>query len=197
MVKDLRTGVETSNIQGVMDGALDPYVQRLAAARWLPEQAHERHQGRGRMMNILDTIVAQKRIEIARLPQGQPCPACFKAALAKHGPRRDFLGALRASGPQAVSLIAEVKKASPSKGLICPDFDPVRIARDYQAAGAACLSVLTDEKFFQGSLEYLKQIRAAVNLPLLRKDFIIDARQILEAFEAGADRNSIDCRNFG
>jgi indole-3-glycerol phosphate synthase len=72
-------------------------------------------------------------------------------------------------------------------GVICPNFDPVRIARDYEAAGASCLSVLTDEKFFQGSLEYLKQIRAAVGLPLLRKDFIIDARQILQAVEWGAD----------
>ena len=83
-------------------------------------------------------------------------------------------------------MIAEVKKASPSAGIICPDFDPVRIAREYEAAGATCLSVLTDEKFFQGSLEYLRQIRAAVKLPLLRKDFIIDERQILEARRNGA-----------
>jgi indole-3-glycerol phosphate synthase len=84
-------------------------------------------------------------------------------------------------------LIAEVKKASPSLGVICPDFDPVRIARQYEAAGASCLSVLTDEQFFQGSLEYLKAIREAVALPLLRKDFLIDERQILEAVEWGAD----------
>jgi indole-3-glycerol phosphate synthase len=86
-----------------------------------------------------------------------------------------------------MSLIAEVKKASPSAGVICPNFDPVRIAREYEAAGAACLSVLTDEQFFQGSLDYLRQIRAAVKLPLLRKDFIIDERQILESIEWGAD----------
>ena len=89
------------------------------------------------------------------------------------------------SGP--VALIAEVRQASPSAGVIRPDFDPVRIAREYEAAGASCLSALTDEKFFQGSVRYLKQIRGAVKLPLLRKDFIIDERQFLEAVEWGAD----------
>ena len=84
-------------------------------------------------------------------------------------------------------MIAEVKKASPSAGVICADFDPVRIAQEYEEAGADCLSVLTDQKFFQGSLEYLRQIREAVKLPLLRKDFIIDERQIVESIESGAD----------
>jgi len=87
----------------------------------------------------------------------------------------------------SLALIAEVKRASPSAGIICEDFDLIRIAKEYAAAGASCLSVLTDEKFFQGSLDHLRQIRAAVKLPLLRKDFIIDERQILEAVEWGAD----------
>ena len=138
-------------------------------------------------MNIIDTIVAQKRIEVAKLPTRAITLDILREAVAQHGPRRDFLAALRAPRPGNVALIAEVKKASPSAGVICKDFDPVRIAREYEAAGASCLSVLTDEKFFQGSLEYVKQIRQAVKLPLLRKDFIIDERQILEAIEWGAD----------
>jgi indole-3-glycerol phosphate synthase len=111
----------------------------------------------------------------------------LRDALLERGERRDFMAALRQPRCGDIALIAEVKKASPSAGLICKDFDPVRIAREYEAAGASCLSVLTDEKFFQGSLDYLRQIRAAVKLPLLRKDFIIDERQILEAIEWGAD----------
>jgi indole-3-glycerol phosphate synthase len=138
-------------------------------------------------MNILDTIVAQKRVEVARLPSQAITPGLLQAALARRGGVRDFLGALRNPRAGDVALIAEVKKASPSAGIICPNFDPVAIARAYESGGASCLSVLTDEKFFQGSLEYLQQIRRAVPLPLLRKDFIIDDRQILEAIEAGAD----------
>jgi indole-3-glycerol phosphate synthase len=138
-------------------------------------------------MNILETIVQQKRIEVARLPHQEVTATELKLVLDTHGARRDFLHALRTPKRGSVALIAEVKKASPSAGLIRPDFDPVRIAREYHAAGADCLSVLTDEKFFQGSLDYLRQIRAAVPLPLLRKDFIIDSRQILEAARAGAD----------
>lgn len=138
-------------------------------------------------MNILDAIVAQKKVEVARLPGREINPEVLKAAVVARGELRDFFGALRRPRAGDVALIAEVKKASPSAGVLCPDFDPVRIARDYEAGGASCLSVLTDEKFFQGSLDYLKQIRAAVSLPLLRKDFIIDERQILEAIEWGAD----------
>lgn len=137
-------------------------------------------------MNILDKIVADKRNEVARLPQSPVAGATLRAALDKRG-RRDFLAALRHPHRGKVGLIAEVKKASPSAGVICPNFDPVRIAQEYEAAGASCLSVLTDEKYFQGSLEYLKRIRAAVSLPLLRKDFIVDERQIVEAIEWGAD----------
>ncbi len=138
-------------------------------------------------MNILDTIVEQKKVEVARLPQRTVSPQDLQSALRARGGRREFEAALRKPRLGKVALIAEVKKASPSAGVICADFDPVRIARQYEAAGADCLSVLTDENFFQGSLEYLKQIRAAVKLPLLRKDFIIDERQILEAVEWGAD----------
>ncbi len=135
-------------------------------------------------MNILDTIVAQKRREVAHLPARPVTPEAIRSARRKP---RDFIGDLRRASVHRPALIAEVKKASPSAGIICADFDPVRIAREYEAAGAACISVLTDVEYFQGSLEYLRQIRAAVALPLLRKDFIIDDRQILESVENGAD----------
>lgn len=141
-------------------------------------------------MNILQTIVEQKKREVARLPARVIAAGDLRDALLERGERRDFLAALQPApvgGKFRMGLIAEVKKASPSAGVICPNFDPVRIAKEYEAAGANCLSVLTDEKFFQGSLDYLRQIRAAVKLPLLRKDFIIDQRQILEAIEWGAD----------
>jgi indole-3-glycerol phosphate synthase len=139
------------------------------------------------MVNILDTIVEQKKREIAKLPARIIATGDLRDALLERGERRDFLAALRKPRHGDIALIAEVKKASPSAGVICKDFDPVRIAKEFEAAGASCLSVLTDGKFFQGSLDYLRQIRAAVKLPLLRKDFIIDERQILEAIEWGAD----------
>ncbi|MGE3309558.1 MAG: indole-3-glycerol phosphate synthase TrpC [Limisphaerales bacterium] len=139
--------------------------------------------------SILDTIVAEKEREIAALPSFPDPLAALQSAVQRLGPRRDFFGALRS--PRHVdsrtALIAEVKKASPSAGLIRPDFDPVRIALDYQASGADCLSILTDEKFFQGSLAFLQAVRESVQLPLLRKDFIIDERQIVQAVEWGAD----------
>jgi indole-3-glycerol phosphate synthase len=143
-------------------------------------------------VNILDEIVEEKKREVARLPARIIAAGDLRDALLEHGERRDFRVALsgsakHAKGAPGIALIAEVKKASPSAGIICANFDPVRIAKEYEAAGASCLSVLTDEKFFQGSLDYLRQIRSAVKLPLLRKDFIIDERQILEAIEWGAD----------
>jgi indole-3-glycerol phosphate synthase len=138
-------------------------------------------------MNILDQIVLEKRHEVAALPPWTPSVTGLKAALDGRGDRRDFMGALRHPRRGSVALIAEVKKASPSAGVICQDFDPARIAREYEEAGATCLSVLTDEKFFQGSLLHLMEVRAAVGLPLLRKDFIIDARQVLECAAFGAD----------
>ena len=139
------------------------------------------------MANTLDKIVEQKKREVAKLPARIIAAGDLRDAMLEHGERRDFLAALRQPRHGDIALIAEVKKASPSAGVICEDFNPVRIAKEFEAAGASCLSVLTDGKFFQGALDYLRQIRAVVKLPLLRKDFIIDERQILEAVEWGAD----------
>jgi indole-3-glycerol phosphate synthase len=138
-------------------------------------------------VNILEKIVEAKKREVAKLPARLIAAGDLRDARLERNEPRDFLAALRQPRDGDIALIAEVKKASPSAGLICEDFDPVRIAREYEAAGASGLSVLTDKQFFQGSLDYLRQIRAAVKLPLLRKDFIIDERQILEAIEWGAD----------
>lgn len=138
-------------------------------------------------MNILDTIVERKKAEVAILPVRPIAAGDLRDALLERNENRDFLTALKTPAAGDIALIAEVKKASPSAGVIRPDFNPVTIARRYELAGASCLSVLTDEEFFQGSLDYIKQIREAVELPLLRKDFIIDERQILESIEWGAD----------
>lgn len=136
------------------------------------------------MSTILDKIVVTKRFEIDTAKRAVS-EAALRERLGDAPPRRDFFAALSAPGP--IKLIAEVKKASPSVGLIRADFDPVAIAKTYAAHGAACLSVLTDEPYFQGRLEYLAAIRAAVDLPLLRKDFILDTYQLVEARLAGAD----------
>ena len=136
------------------------------------------------MPTILDKIVATKREEIARAKSTLP-EAELRGRLQDAPPVRDFFAPLAAGGP--IKLIAEVKKASPSKGVIRADFDPVAIARIYEAHGASCLSVLTDEQYFQGSLEYLRGVRHAVRIPVLRKDFILDSYQLLEARAAGAD----------
>lgn len=136
------------------------------------------------MGTILDEIVAVKKREVAAAKIARPAKE-LRAAIADAPPVRDFAAALSQS--ESIALIAEVKKASPSKGVIRADFDPVAIARIYEQHGARCLSVLTDKPFFQGDLAYLRQIRAAVSLPLLRKDFLIDPYQLLEARAAGAD----------
>jgi len=136
------------------------------------------------LATILDEIVTAKRREVERAKAAAP-EAALRKRLADAPPVRDFLAALSGSGP--IRLIAEVKKASPSKGLIRADFRPVEIARTYQEHGAACVSVLTDEPYFQGRLEYLRRVRASVDLPVLRKDFIIDRYQVVEARAAGAD----------
>ena len=138
-------------------------------------------------MSILDDIVAHKRTELAASPEEEMTIASLQAQVSARGGVRDFKAALANPRAGDVGLIAEVKKASPSAGIIRADFDPVKIAQEYESAGASCLSVLTDEKYFQGSLAYLKAIRAEVNLPLLRKDFVIDERQIAEAIDWGAD----------
>ena len=138
-------------------------------------------------MNILDKIVEEKKAEVSRLPARPVSEGHLQWALKANGPRRPFATELRYPRRGDIALIAEIKKASPSKGVIRENFDAVALAKEYEAAGAACLSVLTDEKFFQGSLKYLLQIRDAVRIPLLRKDFIIHERQILESLEHGAD----------
>jgi indole-3-glycerol phosphate synthase len=136
------------------------------------------------MTTILDRIVASKRREIDAA-RARVHDAELERRLAAAPPVRDFRAALDVPG--AVQFIAEVKRASPSAGLIRADFDPVAIARTYAEYGAACVSVLTDEPFFQGHLSYLEQVRAAVAPPLLRKDFILERYQLLEARAAGAD----------
>lgn len=136
------------------------------------------------MASVLDEIITHKRQELARLKSEQP-PAELRARLADAPQARDFAAAL--AGP-AVAVIAEIKRASPSAGTIREgSFEPARIAAEYQAAGAAALSVLTDERFFQGSLDHLRQARDATSLPALRKDFIIDEYQVHESRAAGAD----------
>jgi indole-3-glycerol phosphate synthase len=136
------------------------------------------------MPTILDKIVATKRAEIERSRALRP-ESELRAQLRDAPAVRDFFTPLAAHGP--IKLIAEVKKASPSAGVIRADFDPVSIATTYQAHGATCISVLTDEPYFQGRLEYLQQIRSAVRVPVLRKDFILDEYQLIEARVAGAD----------
>lgn len=138
------------------------------------------------MSNILDQIVATKRQEVAQRKQHTPLDALKQRI--SHLPRpRNFFNAVTTKNAKPLNLIAEIKKASPSAGLIRQNFDPVLIAKTYAAAGADALSVLTDEKYFQGKLEYLQAVRQVVHLPVLRKDFIVDPYQVYETRAAGAD----------
>lgn len=136
------------------------------------------------MADVLTRIVATKQREIAAAKARVPL-AELERRCGDLPPAREFERAVRSASGMAV--IAEVKKASPSAGVIRPDFDPVQIARTYEQHGAACLSVLTDEEHFQGKLEYLSAARAAVGIPVLRKEFILDQYQLVEARAAGAD----------
>lgn len=137
------------------------------------------------MPTQLDQILANTRAEVTAR-KASADHAQLERQAASHAPR-GFASALRAAAGTGPAIIAEIKKASPSKCLIRPDFDPVTLARTFEAAGAAALSVLTDEKFFQGSLANLELASNAVRIPCLRKDFILDPFQILEARAAGAD----------
>lgn len=134
-------------------------------------------------MGILDKIIEAKKEEVVRLKE-ETSVAQLQQIIAGLEPCRDFQGALKSSD---CNIIAEVKCASPSRGLLVPDFDPLKIAQIYEHNGAAAISVLTDEKYFSGHKHYLTQIREKTNLPLLRKDFIIDPIQIYETRAIGAD----------
>ena len=144
------------------------------------------------MSDILDQILAAKSIEVKAGKEKVPL-AAMRADAESRVLTRDFLGALRgkiAAGKPAV--IAEVKKASPSKGVLREDFFPADIAQSYAEHGAACLSVLTDREFFQGQIDHLKQARASCDLPVLRKEFIVDPWQIYQSRAIGAERRVPD-----
>ncbi|MDD5326675.1 MAG: indole-3-glycerol phosphate synthase TrpC [Phycisphaerae bacterium] len=138
------------------------------------------------MANILDKIIADKRIEV-ELRRAQKTIEQLGAEAALMPKCRNFYKAVTKHNSRGLNVIAEVKKASPSAGVIREDFDAMAIAQTYQKCGADAISVLTDEKYFQGKLEYIKQIKEAVDLPILRKDFIIDKWQVYESRAAGAD----------
>jgi indole-3-glycerol phosphate synthase len=139
------------------------------------------------MTDILNRILARKAEEIAERQMKLPLPELM-ARIAELPDTRGFAAAIEAKIAAGLpAVIAEVKKASPSKGVIRANFDPAAIAKSYEKAGAACLSVLTDSDFFQGSEAFLQQARAACSLPLLRKDFIIDPYQVYEARAIGAE----------
>jgi indole-3-glycerol phosphate synthase len=138
------------------------------------------------MGTILDKIVAAKREELEDVKKKRPLPGLEKSI--KDAPAvRDFAAALQGGRNRKITIIAEVKKASPSRGIICEQFHPVEIARQYQDNGAAALSVLTEEKYFLGSLDYLQEIKKSTAIPVLRKDFIFDPYQVYESRARGAD----------
>ncbi|WP_308389883.1 indole-3-glycerol phosphate synthase TrpC [Acidithiobacillus sp. AMEEHan] len=139
------------------------------------------------MEDILQKILAEKRSELARRQKRLPLADLASTARLASPPRPFAQSLLDRAAAGKAAVIAEIKKASPSAGIICEDFNPVEIARDYAAHGATCLSVLTDESFFQGSDSYLTAAREACSLPVLRKDFIIDPYQVWEARAIGAD----------
>jgi indole-3-glycerol phosphate synthase len=135
---------------------------------------------------VLDKILADKRVEVEQRKDQVPLDQ-LKAQVAGLPRCRNFYKAVTRPHPRGINVIAEVKRASPSAGLIRSDFDPVAIARTYERCGADAISVLTDEKYFQGKLEYLTAVKQAVSVPVLRKDFVIDPYQVYEARVAGAD----------
>jgi indole-3-glycerol phosphate synthase len=137
-------------------------------------------------VNILEQIIADKRKEVESRKRQQPIEE-LKEQLALLGKCRNFYKAVTKTNKRGLNVIAEIKKASPSAGVIRRDFAPVTIAKTYEKCGADAISVLTDEKYFQGKLEYIDQVKHAVDLPILRKDFIIDIWQVYESRVAGAD----------
>lgn len=139
--------------------------------------------------SVLQKIVDTKYQELIKAKQTKSFYDLEQIALSKQADIRDFAGSLRKDDirPNNIKIIAEVKKASPSKGIIAPDFNPVATATGYEQAGAACLSVLTDTDYFQGSDDYLIQVRQAVDLPVLRKDFMVEPYHILQSRALGAD----------
>src|SRR6476646_193903 len=139
------------------------------------------------MSTVLEQIVEAKKQEVAERRTRVPLSQLQETIATLGRPRNFFHAVSKEPEKKSLNLIAEVKKASPSAGVIRPDFDPVKIAQQYDAAGADALSVLTDEKFFQGKLEFIHDVRDAVKLPVLRKDFIIDPYQVYESRAAGAD----------
>lgn len=138
------------------------------------------------MSTILDRIVAAKKLEVAAARRLHP-PAELELAARHCPPTRDFLAAVTDDGQQNIHLIAEIKKRSPSAGLLVDNFDPITIAETYHQHGASALSVLTDRQFFDGRLSFIREVKAVVPLPILRKDFIVDEYQVAESRVAGAD----------